>query len=74
MVIDLKPEQRRVIDLAIESGAYHDPDEVIATALSLLAEDIEDGCVSEARSGEPRFTLNEVEAELRALGKLGKAE
>ena len=49
MVIDLKPEQQRVIDLAIQSGAYHDSDEVIATALSMLAEDIEDGAVSEAR-------------------------
>ena len=37
MVIDLKPEQQRVIDLAIQSGAYHDSDEVIASALSMLA-------------------------------------
>jgi Arc/MetJ-type ribon-helix-helix transcriptional regulator len=70
MVIDLKPEQQRVVDLAIQSGAYHNPDEVVATALSMLAEDIEDGSVSEARSHEPRFTLAEVEAELRALGKV----
>jgi hypothetical protein len=32
-----------VIDLAIESGSYRNPTEVIATALSVLAEDIEDG-------------------------------
>jgi Arc/MetJ-type ribon-helix-helix transcriptional regulator len=70
MTIELKPEQQRMIDLAIQSGAYHDPDEVIATALSMLAEDIEDGAVSEARSHEQRFTLAEVEAELRALGKV----
>ncbi len=70
MVINLKPEQQRVIDLAIQSGAYRSPNEVIDTALSMLAEDIEDGSVSEARSHEPRFTLAEVEAELRALGKL----
>jgi hypothetical protein len=43
---------------------------VIATALSMLAEDVEDGAVSEARSHEQRFTLAEVEAELRALGKV----
>jgi hypothetical protein len=36
----------------------------------MLAEDIEDGAVSEARSHEPRSTLDEVEAELHALGKL----
>jgi Arc/MetJ-type ribon-helix-helix transcriptional regulator len=70
MVIDLKPEHQRMIDLAIQSGAFHNSNEVIVTALAMLAEDIEDGAVSEARSREPRFTLAEVEAELRALGKL----
>ncbi|HML18080.1 MAG TPA: hypothetical protein VK419_13720 [Bryobacteraceae bacterium] len=70
MQIELEPEQQRVIDLAIQSGAFHDSKEVIATALAMLAEDIEDGAVSEARIDEPRFTLAEVEAELRALGKL----
>ena len=69
MVIDLQPEHQRVIDLAIQSGSYRNPNEVIATALSMLAEDIEDGTVSEARNHEERFTLAEVEAELRALGK-----
>jgi Arc/MetJ-type ribon-helix-helix transcriptional regulator len=70
MTIELKPEHQRMIDLAIQSGAYHNTDEVIATALSMLAEDIEDGAVSEARSHEQRFTLAEVEAELPALGKV----
>jgi Arc/MetJ-type ribon-helix-helix transcriptional regulator len=70
MTIELKPEQERMIDLAIQSGAYHNSDEVIATALSMLAEDIEDGAVSEARSNESRSTLAEVEAELRELGKV----
>jgi Arc/MetJ-type ribon-helix-helix transcriptional regulator len=70
MTIELKPEQQRVIDSAIRSGAYHSSDEVIATALAMLAEDIEDGAVSEARKHEPRSTLDDVEAELRALGKL----
>ena len=59
MVIDLEPEQQRVVDLAIQSGAFHSSSEVIATALSMLAEEIEDGAVSEARSNEPRFTLAE---------------
>jgi Arc/MetJ-type ribon-helix-helix transcriptional regulator len=70
MTIELSAEQQRVIDLAIQSGAYRDSDEVIATALSMLAEDIEDGAVSEARANEPRSTVAEVETELRALGKL----
>jgi hypothetical protein len=29
MVIDLKPEQQRVIDLAVGSGAYENPAEVV---------------------------------------------
>jgi Arc/MetJ-type ribon-helix-helix transcriptional regulator len=70
MTIELNSEQQRVVDLAIQSGAYRDSNEVIATALSMLAEDIEDGAVSEARAHEPRSTLAEVEAELRARGKL----
>jgi Arc/MetJ-type ribon-helix-helix transcriptional regulator len=70
MTIELKAEQKRVIDMAIQSGAYHDSDEVIATALSMLAEDIEDGAVSEARRQEPRSTVAEVEAELGELSKV----
>ena len=35
MVIDLEPEQQRVGDLAIQSGAFHNSNEVIATALSM---------------------------------------
>ena len=45
MTIELKPEQQRMVDSAIRSGAYHTSDEVIATALEMLAEDIEDGAV-----------------------------
>jgi Arc/MetJ-type ribon-helix-helix transcriptional regulator len=70
MTIELGPEQQRVIDLAIQSGVYHSSDEVIATALSILAEDIEDGAVLEARADEPRSTFPAVEAELRTLGRL----
>jgi Arc/MetJ-type ribon-helix-helix transcriptional regulator len=70
MTIELNSEDQRVIDQALQSGAFHDSHEVVATALSLLAEDIEDGSVSEARKHEPRSTLAEVEAELRALGKI----
>jgi Arc/MetJ-type ribon-helix-helix transcriptional regulator len=53
MTIKLNLEQQRMIELAIQSGGYHSSDEVIATALSILAEDIEDGAVSEARANEP---------------------
>ncbi len=59
-----------MFDLAIRSGAFLNSNEVIATALSMLPEEIEDGAVSEARSHEPCFTLAEVAEELPALGKL----
>lgn len=40
MTITLRPKHERVIAQAIQSGAYHDPDEVIARALEVLrAED-----------------------------------
>ena len=70
MTVHLTPESQRLIDLAIRSGAYHDSAEVIRAALDLLAEDLEDVAVSKAREHEPRISLDEVEAELRALGKL----
>lgn len=70
MAIEITKEQQRMIDLAIASGAFRSPDDVIGTALTMLFEEIEDGIVSEARRDEPRFALDEVEAELRALGNI----
>jgi Arc/MetJ-type ribon-helix-helix transcriptional regulator len=70
MTIELTKEQERMVDLAVASGAYRSSDEVIGAALAMLYEDIEDGVVSDARAEEPRFSLDEVEAELRALGKI----
>ncbi len=54
MAIELTDEQKRMIDLAVAS----------------VYEDIEDGIISDARAGEPRFSLDEVEAELGSLGKI----
>jgi Arc/MetJ-type ribon-helix-helix transcriptional regulator len=70
MTIEITDEQQRMIDLAIASGAFRTPGDVIGTALAMLFEEIEDGIVSDARASEPRFTLEEVEAELKALGKI----
>jgi Arc/MetJ-type ribon-helix-helix transcriptional regulator len=70
MTIELTKEQQRMVDLAVASGTFHNPYEVIRAALAMLYEDIEDGIISDARAGEPRFSLDEVEAELRALGKI----
>jgi Arc/MetJ-type ribon-helix-helix transcriptional regulator len=44
MTIELKPEQQCVIDLAVQSGAYQSPGEVIDHALEIIREqlDLED--------------------------------
>ena len=44
MTIDLKPEQQRVIDLAVRSGAYQNPTEVLDQAFEIIREqlDLED--------------------------------
>jgi Arc/MetJ-type ribon-helix-helix transcriptional regulator len=44
MTIDLKPEQQRVIDLAVQSGAYRNPGEVLDRAFEIIREqlDLED--------------------------------
>lgn len=36
MTIDLGPEEQRVIDMAIQSGAYKNADEVLSQALEML--------------------------------------
>ena len=41
MTIDLKPEQQRVIDLAVQSGAYQNPDEVLNQALEIIREQLD---------------------------------
>jgi Arc/MetJ-type ribon-helix-helix transcriptional regulator len=40
MTIDLKPEQQRVIDLAVQSGAYQSPDEVLDQAFEIIREQL----------------------------------
>ncbi len=44
MTIELKPEQQRVIDLAVRSGAYQNAGEVLDQALEIIREqlDLED--------------------------------
>ena len=40
MMIDLKPEQQRVIDLAVGSGAYQNPGEVLDQAFEIIREQL----------------------------------
>jgi Arc/MetJ-type ribon-helix-helix transcriptional regulator len=41
MTIDLNPEQQRVIDRAVKSGAYRNPDEVLDQALEIIRGQLE---------------------------------
>ncbi len=74
MTIDLKPEHLRLIERVIQSGAFHDPDEVIGAALDLLTEDLdedtEDLRVTRSRQHEQGIPLDAVKADLIARGKL----
>lgn len=41
VVINLKPEQQRVIDLAIGSGVYQSPGEVLDKAFEIIREQLD---------------------------------
>ena len=41
MAIDLRPEQHRVIDLAVNSGAYQNPGEVLDQAFEIIREQLQ---------------------------------
>jgi Arc/MetJ-type ribon-helix-helix transcriptional regulator len=41
VAIELKPEQQRVIDLAVQSGAYQNPGEVIDQAFEIIREQLQ---------------------------------
>jgi Arc/MetJ-type ribon-helix-helix transcriptional regulator len=41
MSIDLKPEQQRVIDLAVQSGAYRNPGDVLDQAFEIIREQLD---------------------------------
>jgi len=49
VTIDLKPEQQRLIDLAVQSGAYQNSGEVLDQAFAIISEqlDFEDWMLEE---------------------------
>jgi predicted transcriptional regulator len=49
VTIDLKPEQQRVIELAVRSGAYQSPGEVLDQAFEIIREqlDLEDWMIGQ---------------------------
>ena len=54
MAIELKAEQQRVIDLAVQSGAYQNPGEVLDHALEIIREQfqLEDWMVEQREAGD----------------------
>jgi Arc/MetJ-type ribon-helix-helix transcriptional regulator len=52
VTIDLKPEQQRVIDLAVRCGVYQNPGEVLDQAFEIIREqlDLEDWMLEERES------------------------
>jgi antitoxin ParD1/3/4 len=40
MTVDLNPEQQRVIELAVQSGAYQNPSEVLDQAFEIIREQL----------------------------------
>jgi Arc/MetJ-type ribon-helix-helix transcriptional regulator len=74
VTIELKPEQERVIDWAMQSGMYHDPGEVISAALGMLAEEIKgaDGHPRKSRLWELRAGLSLGNLSIRELIEEGR--
>jgi len=69
MTIILKPEQQRVIDLAVQSGAYQNPAEVLDQALEIIREqlDLEDWMVEQRHAVAAHIEVGFAEAQRREL-------
>lgn len=65
MTIDLKLEQQRVIDLAVQSGAYRDPGEVLDQAFEIIREqlDLEDWMLTKREEIAAQIATGFAEAE-----------
>jgi Arc/MetJ-type ribon-helix-helix transcriptional regulator len=65
MSIDLKPEQQRVIDLAVRSGAYQNPGEVLDHAFEIIREqlDLEDWMLGQREKVAAHIAAGFAEAE-----------
>ncbi len=69
MTIDLKPEQQHVIDLAVRSGAYQNPGEVLDQALEIIREqlDLEDWMVEQRDAVSAHIATGFAQAECGEL-------
>jgi Arc/MetJ-type ribon-helix-helix transcriptional regulator len=65
MTIDLNPEQQRVIDLAVRSGAYDSPSEVLDRAFEIIREqlDLEDWMVAQSEQIAAHIAVGFAQAE-----------
>ena len=65
MTIDLKPEQQRVIDLAVQSGAYQSPGEVLDHAFEIIREqlDLEDWMLKQREEVATQIAVGFAQAE-----------
>lgn len=65
MMIDLKPEQQRVIDLAVKLGAYQDSGEVLDQAIAIIREqlDLEDWMLGQRQEIQSHIAAGFTEAE-----------
>jgi antitoxin ParD1/3/4 len=65
MTIDLKPEQQRVIDLAVRSGAYQNAGEVLDQAFEIIREqlDLEDWMLEQRKEVAAHIATGFAQAE-----------
>ena len=65
MTIELKPEQQQMIDLAIQSGVYHDPGEVLDQAFEIIREQLqsEDWLAEQREAVAPKIATGFAQAE-----------
>jgi Arc/MetJ-type ribon-helix-helix transcriptional regulator len=71
MTIDLKPEQQRVIDLAVRSGAYQNANEVLDRAFEIIREqlDLEDWMFGQREEVTAHIAPGFAQAELGDLAE-----
>jgi Arc/MetJ-type ribon-helix-helix transcriptional regulator len=65
MTLDLKPEQQRVLDLAVKCGAYQNPSEVLDQAFEIIREqlDLEDWMLGQREEVAAHIAVGFAQAE-----------
>jgi Arc/MetJ-type ribon-helix-helix transcriptional regulator len=65
VTIDLKPEQQRVMELAVRAGAYRNPGDVLDQAFAIIREqlDLEDWMLEEREAVAAHIKTGSAQAE-----------